>query len=77
MNKVYHFEIPADNVERASTFYKDVFDWQIRPVPEMSYTTLTTGPTDDKRMPQESGFINGGMMQRSENTPASGDYHPK
>ncbi|TMI31920.1 hypothetical protein E6H29_04205 [Candidatus Bathyarchaeota archaeon] len=35
--KVVHFEIPADNVERAKTFYKKAFGWQIEKYPGMEY----------------------------------------
>ena len=36
---VVHFEIPADNVERLSKFYKDVFGWKITkaPMPDFDY----------------------------------------
>ena len=33
------------------------------PMPEMGYTLVTSGPSDDSG-PTEPGFINGGMMQR-------------
>jgi uncharacterized protein len=62
--RVVHFEIPFDNAERAQSFYRDVFDWQIQPMPEMQYTMVSTGPTSDQGMPTEPGFIGGGMMQR-------------
>ena len=64
MNKVVHFEIPSDDVERASKFYKEVFGWVINAMPNMGYALLYTGPTDEKGMLKESGFINGGMMKR-------------
>jgi predicted enzyme related to lactoylglutathione lyase len=35
------------------------------PVPEMSYTIVTTGPSDPEQGPTEPGFINGGMFERS------------
>lgn len=66
MNKVVHFEIPADNVERAQKFYHEVFEWTINSMPNMGYTILSTGPTDEKGMTKENGFINGGMMKRQE-----------
>ncbi|MCW4009011.1 MAG: VOC family protein [Candidatus Bathyarchaeota archaeon] len=44
MSKVIHFEIPADNMERAVAFYKTVFGWKIEkwggPV---NYWLVTTG----------------------------------
>ena len=65
MDKIVHFEIPVDNVERAEKFYKSCFSWDMESIPDMKYTILRTGPVDEKRMPKEPGFINGGMMQRN------------
>jgi predicted enzyme related to lactoylglutathione lyase len=28
-NTIVHFEIPADNPERAAKFYRDLFGWNI------------------------------------------------
>jgi predicted enzyme related to lactoylglutathione lyase len=65
LDKVVHFEIPVDNLERAKKFYKSAFDWGMNPVPEMEYTLLGTVEVDEKtQMPKESGAINGGMTQR-------------
>jgi predicted enzyme related to lactoylglutathione lyase len=65
LDKVVHFEIPADNVERAKKFYQDTFDWKITPVPQLNYTLLGTVEIDEKNMPKEAGAINGGLMERS------------
>ena len=65
MDKVIHFEIPAENTSRAKKFYKDVFGWKINDMPEFDYTILQTSPTDKKGMIKEPGSINGGMMKRS------------
>jgi predicted enzyme related to lactoylglutathione lyase len=65
--RVVHFEIPYDDGDRAQTFYQDVFGWNMMPMPEMSYTIVMTGPTDQESGPTEPGFINGGMAQRTEN----------
>jgi uncharacterized protein len=62
--RVVHFEVPFDDADRARDFYKEVFDWQIQPMPEMNYNMVSTGPTSDQGMPSEPGFIGGGMMQR-------------
>ena len=59
-----HFEIPFDDADRARNFYRDVFDWEITPMPEMNYNMVSTGPTSDEGMPSEPGYIGGGMMQR-------------
>ena len=43
--KVVHFEVPYDDVDRATSFYKDIFGWQIQSVPELSYHLVSTGPS--------------------------------
>jgi uncharacterized protein len=63
---VVHFEIPADNPERAVKFYRELFGWQIQhfsspTVPD--YWLVQTVPTDDSGMPARSG-VNGGLMRR-------------
>ena len=62
--QVGHFELPADNVKRASAFYKKTFDWNIMPMPEMDYTMLGTTESDKDGRPKEAGAINGGMGKR-------------
>jgi uncharacterized protein len=65
-NSVVHFEIPAEDLERARTFYADVFGWGITPVPDFDYTFAITGPTPEGGgVPSEPGFINGGMFTRT------------
>lgn len=65
--KVVHFEIPADNVERAKVFYEKAFGWQISKYPGMEYHGLGTTPVDQKtQMPTEPGAINGGMTKRQD-----------
>ena len=58
MPRPVHFEIPADDVERAKAFYEGVFGWKIQkwegPIP---YWLITTGADG------EPG-INGGLHQR-------------
>lgn len=66
MDKVVHFEIPVDNLERAKKFYKTAFNWALNPMPQMEYTLLNTVEVDEKNMPKEPGGINGGMMKRGE-----------
>ena len=65
MNKVVHFEIPVDNLNRAKKFYKNIFGWQINDFPGMNYSIVTTVATDNKQMPKEAGAINGGLMKRN------------
>jgi uncharacterized protein len=63
--RVVHFEIPFADGERAQAFYRDTFGWTIQAMPEMDYVLVSTGPSD-QGPPSEPGFVNGGMLQRSE-----------
>ena len=64
---VVHFELPADDLERAQTFYRDAFGWNVIPVPDMEYTLLGTATTtDDMGQPTAPGEINGGMFARTD-----------
>ena len=66
MDKVQHFEIPADDLARARKFYEESFGWQTAsfPMAGMEYVGLHTGPVDAQNMTLEKGFINGGMFKR-------------
>ena len=58
MPRVVHFEIEADNPERAAKFYTKVFGWKIEKWKgPMDYWMITTG---DKKKPG----INGGLYKR-------------
>lgn len=67
--EVGHFEIPADDTERARKFYSATFGWKMTQMaaPGMDYTMVTTGPTDGEGMPKEPGFIGGGIGKRGGN----------
>jgi uncharacterized protein len=65
--EVGHFEIPADNVERARKFYENAFGWKMNSVPGMDYTMVQTGPADDKGMPNAPGYVGGGIGKRGGN----------
>ena len=68
MNPVVHFEIPADDVERAKKFYADNFGWGMDVMGSEygNYIICRTAEVDEKtRMPKKSGRINGGLMKRS------------
>ncbi|MEK7552609.1 MAG: VOC family protein [Patescibacteria group bacterium] len=75
MDKVQHFELPADDLARARKFYENTFGWHTAewPMPDGGvYIGVHTGPTDEKNMVKESGFINGGMFKRGEGFAAKG-----
>ncbi len=60
MNRVVHFEIQAENVERAVKFYTTIFNWKIEKYGgPMDYWMIMTAPKDSK----EAG-INGGLLKR-------------
>ena len=63
-NPVVHFEIPANDLGRAQSFYRDTFGWAINPMPNMGYTLVMTAPTDEQGRLSEPGAINGGMLER-------------
>jgi uncharacterized protein len=58
MPRPIHFEIPADDPERAIAFYRDVFGWKFEKWDgPMTYWMITTGEEG------EPG-INGGLLPR-------------
>ena len=62
MNRVIHFEIQADNVERAKSFYEKVLGWKINQMMTkekggMDYFGIVTG--------EGNPGINGGMLPRT------------
>jgi predicted enzyme related to lactoylglutathione lyase len=74
VSKVVHFEIPAEDLDRAKRFYGAVFGWNLQTTPMPGggeYTSVVTTPVDEQtQIPTEPGAINGGMMERSATTPA-------
>ncbi|MGJ5817110.1 VOC family protein [Paludibaculum fermentans] len=59
MARPVHFEIPADNTERAIAFYETLFGWKFSLWPgPMPYWLITTGPAEERG-------IDGGMIQRA------------
>ena len=65
---IVHFEIPADNVDRAKNFYEKIFGWHIDKYKMEGgddYWIVRTTEIDEKtKMPTTPGAINGGMMKR-------------
>jgi uncharacterized protein len=68
MSKVVHFELPADDLDRARTFYSSVFGWKLDTTPMPGggeYTSVVTTAVDEQtQQPTEPGAINGGMTPR-------------
>ena len=67
-NPIVHFEIPADNVQRAKDFYEKTFGWKIDkfqlPGDEEYWGIRTTEIDNVTKMPKNPGAINGGLMKR-------------
>lgn len=64
MDKVQHFEIPADDMARARRFYSSVFGWKLQDVPGIGYAMADTVETDENRQP--IGGTNGGIIRRDQ-----------
>lgn len=66
-NRVAHFEIHADEPERAVKFYTEVFGWKITKWEggQMEYWMVETGGRE------EAGGINGGIVRRPCPAPAA------
>ena len=67
MNRPVHFEIQADDVDRAAKFYQDIFGWIIQKWEgsPTDYRIVMTADKDSK----EPG-INGGLLKRPCPAPA-------
>lgn len=67
MERVVHFEIQADDIERAKKFYGDVFDWEFpKWMEDPVYWGIVTAP-----MGSASHGIDGGLLQRPAKTPGA------
>jgi predicted enzyme related to lactoylglutathione lyase len=62
--RVVHFELPADDMDRAKAFYAEAFGWALSTMPDLAYTLVVTTPVDADGAPTEPGAINGGMAAR-------------
>ncbi len=59
MATIVHFDLPADEPERAKKFYQALFDWKFISVPGMDYQFIETKSQDGKE------GIKGGMGKRN------------
>jgi predicted enzyme related to lactoylglutathione lyase len=73
-NTIIHFEIPANDLEKLSTFYSKLFNWKIFRVPgPAEYYMIQTVPTDEQGMPLRPG-VNGGMTKKEQPTQKPVNY---
>ena len=66
---IVHFEIPANNPEKLSDFYKNLFGWKIDRVPMGAmgdYWTIETraGTAQNMEKSMTTAGANGGMMKK-------------
>ncbi|WP_433831177.1 VOC family protein [Actinoplanes sp. CA-015351] len=64
VGSVVHFELPADDLDRAGAFYAGAFGWTFGDQGVPGTATVTTGPSDEYGRPTEPGTINGGAAVR-------------
>jgi len=69
MNPVVHFEMPGEDTDRMSEFYKRVFGWKTEQMgPDMgNYVVVQTDETDEKGMLKKTNRINGGFYKKTDN----------
>lgn len=63
MSKVVHFEIPVDDVQRATTFYRDVLGWEISQYGEQHYWLVRAG--EDDEMGASGALIDRGELHQT------------
>ncbi len=59
MPKIAHFEINADDIERAKKFYEKTFEWEIEKWEGGEYWVIKAGDDDEEG-------INGGLQKRED-----------
>jgi predicted enzyme related to lactoylglutathione lyase len=75
MDPVVHFEMPYDDLNRLSKFYKAAFGWNMKGMGEAmgNYVLATTSRNGPDGRPKEPGSINGGFFPNKPDWPAQ---HP-
>jgi len=63
MNRVVHFEMPAEDRGRVSKFYSSVFGWEMQDLgEEMGHYIMAMTAESDANGPKAPGAINGGFF---------------
>ena len=60
MSAIVHFDVPAEDIERAKKFYSMLLGWQFQEFPEMQYNLITTTNLDG------TPGVGGGLGKRME-----------
>jgi predicted enzyme related to lactoylglutathione lyase len=64
MSRVVHFEIQADDVERAKSFYAAVFDWSFEDYSQYTGSTYWGAMTGPEKQPASTEACCGGPPPR-------------
>ncbi|AOY71615.1 VOC family protein [Paenarthrobacter ureafaciens] len=65
MGGVVHFEIPADDEDRARNFYHSNFGWSFQVIPESEYSLAQTSGQQPGSADAPPTSINGGIYRRN------------
>ena len=69
---IVHFEIPADDVERARKFYSTLFGWKIEKIDvrkdgdTMDYWMISTSSEEGGDSNKKSSALGGGLIKRQD-----------
>lgn len=74
MNSVVWFNVPSDDLDRATTFYRDAFGWDIQPLSvenqeALNYHSALTGESDANLESLTAGVVNGCIVKREMGIP--------
>lgn len=71
MNPVVHFEMPYDDPDRVSKFYKAAFGWKMKNLGQQMGGYVLAGTTESSPdgMPKKPGSINGGFFAKTPDLP--------
>ena len=64
MGRIVHFEIPSDNPEKLTAFYKEIFGWTFQKWGDIEYWLATTGA-------QDKPGIDGAITRKNDSVPVT------
>ena len=64
------FSLPADDIQKATAFYREAFGWEIEPLTQeedhaYDYNVVVNSPSDGAYVPREPGRVNGCIVKRA------------
>lgn len=64
-NALNWFEIPVENISRATKFYETIFNTQMMPMPDMMDMKMTSFPSE-----MDNGKVSGALVQSPQHKPS-------